>query len=84
VLVTHRDCGFYGKRLNLFGSAIEEQQRRDLATAARRIRGLAPHLEMDAYIGRQFPGRITYEIHEHNRRAGNDLMLGPALMGIRS
>ncbi len=61
VLITHPDCGFYGKRLNLFGSAIEEQQRRDLATAARRIRGLAPHLEIDAYVGRQFPGRITYE-----------------------
>jgi len=61
VLIAHPDCGFYSKRLRLFGSEIEHAQRRDIVTAAHRIRGLAPHLELDAFISRRMPAGMIFE-----------------------
>lgn len=61
LLIAHPDCGFYGKRLRLFGSEIEEQQRIDIVTASQRIRGLAPHLEIDAFISRKLPAGMRFE-----------------------
>jgi hypothetical protein len=40
---------------------IEEAQRRDIATAAHRIRSLAPSLEIDAYVSRKLPSGIRFE-----------------------
>jgi len=62
VLIAHPDCGFYGKRLRLFGSEIEEAQRRDIGTAAHRIRSLAPSLEIDAYVSRKTPAGMQFEV----------------------
>ena len=61
LLIAHPDCGFYGRRLRLFGAEIEEQQKRDIVTAAQRIRGLAPHLEIDAFIARKLPAGMRFE-----------------------
>ena len=61
VLITHPDCGFYTKRLRMFGSEIEQAQRRDLVTASHRIRGLTPHLEIDAFIARKLPAGMRFE-----------------------
>jgi hypothetical protein len=61
VLIAHPDFGFYGKRLRLFGSEIEEQQRADIVTAARRIHGLAPRLEVDGFTSRRLPAGIRFE-----------------------
>jgi hypothetical protein len=61
VLIAHPDCGFYSKRLRLFGSEIEEQQRRDLATAAHHIRSLAPRLEIDGFVSRKLAAGMRFE-----------------------
>jgi hypothetical protein len=61
VLIAHPDCGFYSRRLRLFGSEIEEAQCRDMATARHRIRGLAPHLEIDTFISRKLPSGMRFE-----------------------
>jgi len=61
LLIAHPDCGFYARRLRLFGLEIEEAQRRDIATAAHRIRSLAPILEIDAYVSRKLPSGIRFE-----------------------
>ncbi len=61
VLIAHPDCGFYGKRLRLFGTEIDEQERRDLATAAQRIRALAPRLEIDAFVSRKLSAGMRFE-----------------------
>ena len=61
VLIAHPDCGFYSKRLRLFGSEIEEQERRDIVTAAQRIRSLAPGLEIDAFISRKLSSGMKFE-----------------------
>jgi hypothetical protein len=61
VLIAHPECGFYSKRLRLFGSEIEEQQRRDIVTAAHRIRSLAPRLEIDAFVSRKLSAGIRFE-----------------------
>jgi len=61
VLIAHPDCGFYSKRLRLFGSEIEEQQGRDIVTAAHRIRSLAPRLEIDAFVSRKLPAGMRFE-----------------------
>jgi hypothetical protein len=61
VLIAHPDCGFYSKRLRLFGSEIEEQERRDIVTAAQRIRSLAPRLEIDGFVSRKLPAGMRFE-----------------------
>lgn len=61
VLIAHPDCGFYSKRLRLFGSEIEEQQRRDIVTACHRIRSLAPRLEIDAFVSRKLPAGMRFD-----------------------
>jgi hypothetical protein len=61
VLIAHPDCGFYSKRLRLFGSEIEEQERRDIVTAAHRIRSLAPRLEIDAFVSRKLPAGMRFD-----------------------
>jgi hypothetical protein len=61
VLIAHPDCGFYGKRLRLFGSEIEEAQRRDIVTASHRIRSLAPSLDIDAYVSRKLSAGVGFD-----------------------
>jgi hypothetical protein len=61
LLIAHPDCGFYGKRLRLFGSEIEEAQRRDIGTAAHRIRSLAPHLEIEGFVSRRLPAGMRFK-----------------------
>jgi len=61
ILIAHPDCGFYSKRLRLFGSEIEEQQRRDIVTAAHRIRSLSPRLEIDAFVSRKIAPGMRFD-----------------------
>jgi hypothetical protein len=61
VLIAHPDCGFYSKRLRLFGSEIEEQERRDIVTAAHRIRSLAPRLEIDAFVSWKLAAGMRFD-----------------------
>lgn len=50
VLITHRNCGFYLKKLHMPEAGLRERQERDLGAAAQAIRSVSPRLDIDAYF----------------------------------
>jgi hypothetical protein len=62
VLIAHQDCAFYTEWLHVSPSQLEEQQRQDMQTAARRVRSLAVDLQVDVFFARkQADGVIRFE-----------------------
>ncbi|MEX2218260.1 MAG: carbonic anhydrase [Phycisphaerales bacterium] len=60
VLIAHRGCGFYLKRLHVREEALRARQAEDLAKAAERIRGLG-RVRVEAYIAAVEGGRVEFE-----------------------
>jgi hypothetical protein len=61
VLVAHQECGHYLQRLGLRGRVAEERQFADLGRAARRLRRLAPSLEVEAFFVRHDSERVSFD-----------------------
>lgn len=59
ILIAHQDCAFY--RLVRLRGSLEQQQVDDLARAADRIRGYAPHVGIEAYFALKMTGRVWFE-----------------------
>jgi hypothetical protein len=61
VLIAHQDCGFYVHRLGYRVVEREQQQRLDLGKCAQRVRGLAAHLQVEAYFARVSGAKVFFE-----------------------
>ena len=61
VLIAHQDCAFYSVRLRLAGADLERQQRRDLDTAAHRVRRLHAGITVDSWFARRDGAHVRFE-----------------------
>jgi hypothetical protein len=61
VLIAHKGCGFYLKKLHVPEGRVRERQEADLHKAAERIRGLSAGLAVEAYIAGVEEGAVTFE-----------------------
>ena len=61
VLIAHRHCGFYLKKLHLSEEGLIRRQEADLAAAATAIHALARGLAIDAYLARVEDGRVLID-----------------------
>jgi carbonic anhydrase-like protein len=61
VLIAHKGCGFYLKRLHVREEAVRARQVEDLARAAERIAMLARGVLVDAYIAGVEGGNVAFE-----------------------
>lgn len=61
VLIAHKGCGFYLKRLHVPEGKVRERQIEDLAKAAERIRLLASRVRVEGYVAGVEDGVVTFE-----------------------
>ena len=61
VLIAHDDCGFYQKKLGVSADGLERRQLDDLRKAGANIRGLAPSVEIVAFLARRSGDRVRFE-----------------------
>jgi hypothetical protein len=61
VLIAHKGCGYYLKRLHVREESLRDRQVDDLEKAAERIRTLASRLDIDAYIAGVEQGTVHFE-----------------------
>jgi hypothetical protein len=61
VLIAHKGCGFYVKKLHVPEGSVRERQEADLHKAAERIRTLAPRVAVEAYIAGLDEGCVEFE-----------------------
>jgi carbonic anhydrase-like protein len=61
VLIAHRGCGYYLKRLMVSESDLAARQAEDLAKAAERIRDSSPRLRIEAYIASVEDSRVQVD-----------------------
>jgi len=61
VLIAHRNCGFYLKKLHVPEERLLARQEADLCLAADAIRLLGPHVRVDAYLAAVRDARVTVE-----------------------
>ncbi len=59
VLIAHEDCAYYRQRLKVADDEFETRQREDLATAARRLRGMASVITVECFMLR-VDGQTVY------------------------
>jgi hypothetical protein len=65
VLIAHQDCAFYTEQLRVAPAELERQQREDMKIVVRRVRSLAPNLQVDAFFARKHgDGTIRFEAME--------------------
>lgn len=60
VLIAHKECGFYLKKLMFGANDLRRRQEEDLAKAAARVRSMAI-LHVDAYFASVGDGRVLIE-----------------------
>jgi len=60
VLIAHQDCAFYTRTLGVSASELEARQNKDLAAAARRVRGLGP-VDVSTYRASREGGVVRVE-----------------------
>jgi hypothetical protein len=61
VLISHEGCGYYSERLSVRPFDILSRQRDDLATAARRVRGVVRSMDVEAFLARHESQSIIFE-----------------------
>jgi hypothetical protein len=61
VLIAHRGCGFYVKKLHTSEEGLRHRQEEDLAKAAAAINARLPRLRVDAYFSGVDGDRVTIE-----------------------
>jgi hypothetical protein len=61
VLIAHKGCGFYLKKLHVPEGKVRERQIEDLAKAAERIRSLAARVRVEGYVAGVEDGIVTFE-----------------------
>ncbi len=61
VLIAHRHCGFYLKKLHTPEERLLARQTEDLAKAAAALRSLGPSLNIDAYTALIDAGHVTID-----------------------
>lgn len=61
VLIAHKGCGFYLKRLHVAEGAVRARQVEDLEKAAQRIRDLSRSVHVEAYIAGVQDGSVSFE-----------------------
>ncbi len=61
VLIAHQGCAYYGVRLGILPSRIEEEQRADLEKAASAVRRIDPRLEVQCYLARVVDGSVVFQ-----------------------
>lgn len=61
VLIAHRGCGFYLKKLHASESTLRQRQEEDLGKAAAAIRSVAPRLDVDAYFASAEADHVSME-----------------------
>jgi len=61
VLLAHRECAYYLQRLQVSHINLADRQRRDLATAAARVRDLDPQLVIQAFLAHQVGPSVSFE-----------------------
>jgi len=61
VLIAHKGCGFYLKKLHVSEARVRDRQEADLHKAAERIRGLSAPVAVEAYIAGVEEGAVTFE-----------------------
>lgn len=64
VLIAHKGCGFYLKRLHTREESLRAKQIEDLARAAERISGLSRRVRVDGYIAGVEEGAVMFEAVE--------------------
>jgi hypothetical protein len=61
VLIAHRNCGFYLKKLHVSEEGLRSRQEADLARAAEAIHALGPHVRIDAFLAAVEQGSVTIQ-----------------------
>jgi hypothetical protein len=61
VLIAHKGCGFYLKKLHVAEGRVRERQEADLHKSAERIRGLASRVGVEAFIAGLEDGMVVFE-----------------------
>jgi hypothetical protein len=61
VLIAHKGCGFYLKRLHVPEGRLRERQQSDLRQAAERIGVLSARVRVEAYIASVEEGAVLFE-----------------------
>jgi hypothetical protein len=61
VLIAHKGCGFYLKKLHVSEGRVRERQETDLHKAAERIRTLASRVDVEAYIAGLDSESVVFE-----------------------
>ncbi len=61
VLIAHRNCGFYLKKLHVPEERLRDRQEADLAKAAESIHSIAPRVRVEGYLARVEAGRVVID-----------------------
>lgn len=61
ILIGHQACAYYQFRLGFPAAHVEQEQRIDLARAARAVVGIDPALEVHAFFARRLESKIVFE-----------------------
>jgi hypothetical protein len=61
VLIAHRNCGFYLRKLHCGESGLRQKQEQDLARAAEAIRAMGRHLLVEAFFASAEGGAVVLE-----------------------
>ena len=61
ILISHEHCGFYSDFLKVHEIDLLQRMKMDLASAVRRVRAAAPHLQVEAYLARLDGSEVWFE-----------------------
>ena len=61
VLIAHRNCGYYLKKLHVPEAGLRALQESDLSKAAQAIRYLSAHVRIEGYLAAVEDGRIVIQ-----------------------
>jgi hypothetical protein len=61
ILIGHQGCAYYQVRLGFPAADVEQEQRTDLARAARTVVGIDPALKVYAFFAMRLESRIVFE-----------------------